>query len=135
MKVVSACLAGVPCRYDCQAKERTQIREWVERGEAVAVCPEQMGGLSTPRPPAEIQNGRVITREGADVTVEFKAGADVALKVALEKGATEAFLKSKSPSCGVGRIYDGTFSGVTVEGNGFFAEALIKAGIRVQAVD
>lgn len=135
MKVVSACLAGVPCRFDCQAKERAQIREWVEKGEAVAVCPEQMGGLSTPRPPSEIQNGRVMTNQGTDVTAQFIAGAEVALKVALEKGATEAYLKSKSPSCGVGVIYDGSFSGKTVEGNGFFTEALLKAGIKVTAVD
>lgn len=135
MKVVSACLAGIPCRFDCQAKERTQIREWVERGEAVAVCPEQMGGLSTPRPPAEIRGGRVVTNEGVDVTAEFRAGADAALRVALENGATEAYLKSKSPSCGVGQIYDGTFSGATIEGNGLFVDVLIQAGIRVQAVD
>lgn len=101
----------------------------------MAVCPEQMGGLSTPRPPSEIQNGRVMTNQGTDVTAQFIAGAEVALKVALEKGATEAYLKSKSPSCGVGVIYDGSFSGKTVEGNGFFTEALLKAGIKVTAVD
>lgn len=135
MKVVSACLAGVPCRFDCQAKERAQIREWVEQGLAVAVCPEQMGGLSTPRPPSEIQNGRVMTNQGVDVTAQFVAGAEAALKVALENGATEAYLKSKSPSCGVGQIYDGSFSGKTTEGNGFFTEALLKAGVKVTPVD
>lgn len=135
MKVVSACLAGVPCRFDCQAKERAQVRDWVEQGLAVAVCPEQMGGLSTPRPPSEIQNGKVMTNQGVDVTAAFVAGAEVALKVALENGATEAYLKSKSPSCGFGRIYDGSFTGKTVEGNGLFAEALLKAGIKVTEVD
>lgn len=135
MKIVSACLAGVPCRYDCQAKERRQIREWVEKGEAVAVCPEQMGGLPTPRPPAERQGELIKTREGVDVTVEYRAGAEAALQVALEQGATEAYLKSKSPMCGVGRIYDGRFQGQVVPGNGVFAQKLIDAGLAVHEVD
>lgn len=135
MKIVSACLAGVPCRFDCQAKERAQIREWVEQGEAVAVCPEQMGGLSTPRPPSEIQGDKVVTNQGIDVTAQFKAGAEAAMEVAREYEVTEAYLKSKSPSCGFGKIYDGTFSGKTVDGNGYFAEALVKAGVRVHAID
>lgn len=135
MKVVSACLAGVPCRFDCKAKERAQIREWVEQGLAVAVCPEQMGGLSTPRPPAEIQGDRVRTNQGVDVTAEYLAGAKAAYKVAQEHGATEAYLKSKSPMCGFGRIYDGQFSGGLIVGNGVFAEILLKAGLIVHEVD
>ena len=135
MKIVSACLAGIPCRFDCQAKERAQIKEWVEQGLAVAVCPEQMGGLSTPRPPSEMRGDKVVTIDGADVTAEFKLGAEVAFKVAQENRATEAYLKSKSPSCGVNRIYDGSFSGVTKEGHGIFAQRLLDAGLTVHEID
>jgi len=135
MKIVSACLAGVPCRYDCKAKERSQIREWVEQGLAVAVCPEQMGGLSTPRPPAEIQGEKVITIHGADVTAEYQAGAKAAFQVAQSNQATEAYLKSKSPMCGVGRIYDGSFQGHTTLGNGVFAQMLVDAGLKVYEID
>ncbi|WP_413288634.1 DUF523 domain-containing protein [Bdellovibrio sp. HCB337] len=135
MKVVSACLAGVPCRYDCQAKERAQIREWVEQGLAVAVCPEQLGGLSTPRPPAEKQGDRIRTNQGVDVTAEYQAGAEAAYKIAQDHGATEAYLKSKSPMCGVGRIYNGQFTGELVAGDGVFAEKLLSAGLKVYEVD
>jgi uncharacterized protein YbbK (DUF523 family) len=135
MKIVSACLAGVPCRYDCKAKERSQIREWVEQGLAVAVCPEQMGGLSTPRPPAEIQGQKVMTIHGADVTVEYQNGARAAFQVAQSSNASEAYLKSKSPMCGVGRIYDGSFQGQTIPGNGVFAQLLVNAGLKVHEID
>ena len=135
MKIVSACLAGVPCRYDCQAKERAQIKEWVEQGVAVAVCPEQMGGLSTPRPPSEMRGEEVITIDGKVVTAAFLKGAEAAFQVAKENRATEAYLKSKSPSCGVGGIYDGTFFGRTKEGDGIFARRLLGAGLIVHEVD
>lgn len=135
MKIVSACLAGVPCRFDCQAKERAQIKEWVEQGLAVAVCPEQMGGLSTPRPPAEIQGKRVVSIQGQDVTAEYQAGAEAAFQVAQSQQATEAYLKSKSPMCGVGRIYDGTFQGQLKSGDGIFAGKLKEAGLQVYEVD
>lgn len=135
MKIVSACLAGIPCRFDCQAKERTLIKEWVESGEAIAVCPEQLGGLSTPRPPAEIQGDKVITNQGVDVTAEYQLGAQKSLEIALENNVTEAYLKSRSPMCGYKKIYDGTYSGKLVEGHGIFAQALLKNGITVNEVD
>ena len=118
MKIVSACLAGVPCRYDCQAKERAHIKAWVDNGEAIAVCPEEMGGLPTPRPPAEKIGDKVISVHGVDVTAEYKLGAEKALAIAKQNGVTEAYLKSKSPMCGYKNIYDGTYSGKVIPGNG-----------------
>ena len=99
------------------------------------MCPEQLGGLSTPRPPAEQQSGQVRTQAGVDVTEAYQAGAKAALEIALKHGATEAFLKSKSPMCGVDRIYDGTFSGALIAGDGIFTQELKKAGIRVESVE
>src|SRR5690606_32936322 len=99
------------------------------------VCPEQMGGLSTPREPSEIQNGRVVTVSGKDVTKEFETGAREALNMAILVNAQEAFLKSKSPSCGLNEIYDGTFSGKLVNGDGFFTKLLKERGIKVHSVD
>lgn len=135
MKIVSACLAGVHCRYDCQAKTRNDVAEMVRAGEAIPVCPEQLGGLSTPRPPAEGKGGKIMTKTGLDVTSQYLKGAEEALEIARLCGADEALLKSKSPMCGSGRIYDGTFSGTLIEGNGVFAELLKKHGIKVTEVD
>ncbi|WP_415063547.1 DUF523 domain-containing protein [Bdellovibrio sp.] len=135
MKIVSACLSGSHCRFDCQAKTRTEIQAMVQRGEALPVCPEQLGGLSTPRPPAERVGEQVLTKQGKDVTSEFLRGAEEALQIAKLCGATEAFLKSKSPMCGSNRIYDGSFSGNVIAGDGVFAALLKKNGIKVTEVD
>ncbi|WII70566.1 DUF523 domain-containing protein [Bdellovibrio sp. 22V] len=135
MKIVSACLSGVHCRYDCKAQARTPIEEMVQKGEAIPVCPEQMGGLSTPRPPAERIGDKVLTKTGADVTEQYLRGAEEALKIAKLCGATEALLKSKSPMCGADKIYDGTFSGALKDGDGIFAELLKKHGIKVTVID
>lgn len=135
MKIVSACLSGVHCRYDCKAQTRSEIEEMVKNGEAIPVCPEQMGGLSTPRPPAERIGNKVLTNAGADVTDQYQRGAEEALRIAQLAGATEALLKSKSPMCGYGKIYDGTFTGTTIDGDGVFAELLKKHGIKITAVD
>lgn len=135
MKIVSACLSGIHCRYDCKAQARSTIEEMVKKGEAIPVCPEQMGGLPTPRPPAERIGDKVLTNQGKDVTAEYQRGAEEALRIAMLAGATEALLKSKSPMCGVGQVYDGTFSGSLIEGDGVFAEILKKNGIKVTAVD
>ncbi|MFS4459050.1 DUF523 domain-containing protein [Bdellovibrio sp. HCB2-146] len=135
MKIVSACLSGVHCRYDCQAKTRVDVADMVKRGEAIPVCPEQLGGLTTPRPPAERIGDKVLTNGGADVTAEYQRGAEEALQIAKLCCATEALLKSKSPMCGVGKIYDGTFSGNTKPGDGVFAELLKKHGIKVTEID
>lgn len=134
-KIVSACLAGFHCRFDCASKERADIKQMVESGEAIAVCPEQMGGLSTPREPSEIVGKKVLTSSGRDVTQEFELGAQEALKMAMLVNASEAFLKSKSPSCGLGKIYDGTFSGKLVDGDGYFVKLLKERGIKVYSVD
>lgn len=133
--IVSACLAGLECRYDCASQERAFIRELVEKGEAIPVCPEQMGGLPTPRPPAEIQGERVISVEGKDVSYEYARGAREALKIAELIGAREALLKSKSPMCGSGKVYDGSFQGKLVEGDGIFTRLLKKKGLKVTSVD
>jgi uncharacterized protein YbbK (DUF523 family) len=135
MKIVSACLSGVHCRYDCKAQARPDIEAMVKNGEAIPVCPEQMGGLPTPRPPAERIGDKVLTDKGIDVTTEYNRGAEEALQIAKLVGATEALLKSKSPMCGCNKIYDGTFTGTTKDGDGVFAELLKKHNIKVTPID
>lgn len=142
MKAVSACMAGVPCRFDGQAKPTATAQELVERGEAVLLCPEELGGLPTPRPPAEIVGGdgddvldghaTVRTADGMDVTEEYVRGARRAADLAQEHGVTSAVLKSKSPACGCSKIYDGTHSGAMVAGRGVFAAELLRRGIAVE---
>lgn len=135
MKIVSACLSGVHCRYDCKAQARADIEDMVKKGEAIPVCPEQLGGLPTPRPPAERIGDKVLTNKGADVTAEYQRGAEEALQIAKLVGATEALLKSKSPMCGCNKIYDGTFTGQTKDGDGVFTELLKKHNIKVTPID
>ena len=132
MKLVSACLAGVKCRYDGNAKPDRKIMEMVKSGKAIPVCPEQLGGLPTPRPATELINGRAFTCDGRDVTVALRKGAAEALKIAKLSGCKEAVLKAKSPSCGSGEIYDGSFSGKLVKGDGITAALLKKNGIKVK---
>lgn len=134
-KIVSACLAGFHCRFDCASKERAEIKRMVEHGEAIPVCPEQMGGLSTPREPSEMVGDKVLSKSGREVTREFELGAQEALKMAILVNAEEAYLKSKSPSCGSDLIYDGTFSGKLVQGDGVFTKLLKERGIKVHSVD
>lgn len=144
MKLVSACLAGIPCRFDGKAKPLAAAQTLVASGCALAVCPEQVGGLPTPRPAAEITGGdgsdvlagsaRVVTAAGADVTEHFINGARTAAQRAVDAGVDEALLKSKSPACGCTRIFDGTHSGRLKEGHGVFAAALKERGIRVTEV-
>ena len=141
MKLVSACLAGCECRYDGKANTIKTFVEMVEQGEAVFICPEQMGGLSTPRPPAEIIGGsgedvldgkaKVMTNTGEDVTDQFKKGAYETLRAAKIIGAKEVILKESSPSCGSGKIYDGTFSAQKEAGNGVTAALLKRNGFHV----
>ena len=131
--LVSACLLGTPCRYDGTGKLDPALDQLRAQGHAlVPVCPEVLGGLSTPRPPAELQpDGRVVTREGGDVTAEYRAGAEQALTLAQKHGCTCAVLKERSPSCGHGSIYDGTFARTLVPGFGVTAELLKTHGIAV----
>ena len=129
--MVSACLAGTPCRYDGRSNLRPEIAALVERGEAVPVCPEVLGGLPTPRTPSERRADRVFSASGDDVTAAFLAGAEAALYIAEECGCCAAVLKARSPSCGCGRIYDGTFSHTLIDGDGLFAALLRKKGFQL----
>lgn len=130
--IVSACLAGIFCRYNGDTIPCEPVVELVRQGRAIPFCPEAHGGLPTPRPPCEIIDGRIINKEGEDQTDEFLRGAEEGLRLAQLVGAQEAILKAGSPSCGSGTIYDGTFSGVRIPGNGVFAELLLKHGITVR---
>lgn len=129
--LVSACLAGEKCRYDGTAASHPVVQELVKRGLAVAVCPEALGGLPTPREPMELLGGRVIGKGGTDHTKAVASGARMACLVAVQKGCTRAILKARSPSCGVGKVYDGTFSGKLVPGNGLLAALLKDEGVEV----
>lgn len=157
MYVVSECLLGVKCKYNGGHNLSPDIVEFLKDKEYITVCPETMGGLQSPRPPAEIQpDGRVVNKEGKDVTAEFEKGAALALKkvyAALMRGAgddccaadfisegrmlersgapVKAILKANSPSCGCGRIYDGTFSGTLKDGDGLTASLFRRNGIEL----
>ena len=129
--LVSACLLGVPCRYDGRSVACGRVCDEAVRRGWIPVCPEILGGLPTPRCPAERREGRVITREGGDVTEAYARGAEQALSLARLYGVRAALLKERSPSCGRGRIYDGTFTGTLIAGSGVTAERLAQAGIPV----
>lgn len=135
--LVSACLCGKDCKWDGGNNKNQKLLDYMEsmRGKAefYEVCPEQMGGLSTPRPASEIraEDRCVVNTEGNDVTEEFERGAELALQVAKKYGCTLAILKERSPSCGCHGIYDGTFSKKIVDGMGKTAELLTANGIRV----
>lgn len=132
MLIVSRCLTGEPCRYDGRDNLVPELRDLAEAGKAAAVCPEVLGGLPTPRTPSErTADGRVIARDGADVTEAFCLGAERAMEICRESGCTGAVLKSRSPSCGCGEIYDGSFTGTRVPGCGVFAQRLLDVGVSV----
>lgn len=136
MYLVSSCLAGINCRYDGRNSENKFVVELIKQGKAIPVCPEQLGGLPIPRICCEIAinkdgSKKVISKYGKDFTKEFLDGGEKTLAIAKITGIKKAILKSKSPSCGCGLIYDGTFSGNLIEGNGTAAELLIKNGIEV----
>ena len=129
--LVSACLLGCPCRYDGTAKADPRVLALMERHTLIPVCPEQLGGLPTPRLPSERREGSVFDRGGKDVTVQYRQGAEEVLRLARLYGCTHAVLKERSPSCGSGQIYDGSFSHVLVPGSGVAAELLAQNGITV----
>ncbi len=141
MILVSACLAGVNCKYNGGNNNSEKIAAMVAAGEALPVCPEQLGGCATPRPAGEISGGTgadvldgkcsAVRKNGEDVTAYLVKGAEETLKIAKLSGATKAVLKARSPSCGCGAVYDGTFSGKLVKGNGVTAELLVRNGIEV----
>lgn len=129
--IVSACLLGVSCRYDGNSKPNEKIIDLKEKYNLIPICPEIMGGLPTPRMPAEIKDGRVKTENGIDVTEEYKKGAGEAIKLAKLFGCKKAILKENSPSCGCGKIYNGEFTRTLKDGNGITAELFMKNGIDV----
>lgn len=132
MKIlVSACLLGKNCKYNGGNNLNQGVLEFIEGHEVIGVCPEQLGGLSTPRLPAEIVDGVVTNKEGVSVDAQFRKGAQTALAVALENKVDLAILQSRSPSCGVKEIYDGSFSGKKIKGQGVFAKLLSARGIKV----
>ena len=130
--VVSSCLAGIKCRYDGTDKKNDYVCSLVESGVAEPMCAECLGGLSTPRDPAEIVGDRVITKNGKDVTKEYNLGAEKVLEYCKNNNIKEAILMDKSPSCGL-RVYDGTFSGKLIEKPGITAQRLLDNGIIVRS--
>ncbi len=135
MIIVSACLAGVECRYNGSSYAVPQIIEMVIQGRAIPICPEILAGLPTPRPPVEQYEGKIISLNGDDQTALYRAGAKMGLEIAVVSGCLKAILKSKSPTCGAGWIYDGTFSGNLISGDGIFAKMLKEKGIEVCTED
>lgn len=142
--LVSACLAGVACRYDGGSCPLPEVTGLVRAGRAIPVCPEQLGGLPTPRPRAEIRGGdgadvlagraRVVDEAGRDMTDAFRRGAEEVLRLARLTGARRALLKARSPSCGAGEIYDGSFRGTLRPGDGVTAALLRREGLEVRSL-
>jgi len=141
MIIVSACLAGINCKYNGGNNADDRIIELVSKGQAIPLCPEQLGGCPTPRLKTEIEKGsgaevldgkcRVVREDGRDMTEEFLKGAQETLKIARLLNVKKAILKSKSPSCGCSKVYDGTFSKKLIDGNGVASELLLRNGIKV----
>lgn len=129
--LVSACLFGNNCRYKGDNCKNEKVLALGKEYELIPICPEQMGGLSTPRNPAERVGDKIISSAGVDVSKEYRAGAELALKLAKENDVEFCVLKANSPSCGKGTIYDGTFSGEKINGNGVTTELLEANGFKV----
>ena len=130
--LVSACLLGCKCRYDAKLKTCEKVKALAADNILIPVCPEQMGGLTTPRNPSERVGDKVIMNNGTDVTENYRTGAETALMIAELNGVDYAILKSGSPACGSGLIYDGSFSGKKIPGDGVAAELLKKNGFQVK---
>ncbi|BDQ38222.1 hypothetical protein SYK_25820 [Pseudodesulfovibrio nedwellii] len=130
--IVSACLAGMYCRYNGDTQPHETIIELVSQGQAIPFCPEVHGGLSTPRAPCEIQENKVVDSDGIDRTEAFQRGAEEGLRLARLVGSHEAILKARSPSCGSSEIYDGTFSSTRIAGDGLFARLLKDNGFSIR---
>ena len=133
--IVSSCLLGCACRYKGDDCKNEKILELAKEHILLGVCPEQMGGLETPRDPSEIVGDKVLSCAGRDVTAQYQKGAEAALYLAKLKHVDFAILKAKSPSCGKGLIYDGTFTGNKVPGNGVTVSLLLENGIPVYTED
>ncbi len=130
--LVSRCLLGCVCRYDGKSCPNEKVLDLGKENILIGVCPECDGGLPTPRAPSERIDGRVMMKTGEDVTENYRRGAQIALRLAKELHADYAVLKSKSPSCGCGVIYDGTFTGTLIPGNGATSELFLQNGIPVK---
>lgn len=136
MKImVSGCLLGENCKYNGGNNFSEKVAEYIKGHEVISVCPECLGGLPTPRVPAEIVNGVVTNKEGVIVDEEFRKGAEIALELAKKEKIDLAILQSRSPSCGTKQIYDGTFSGKRIDGQGVFAKLLGENGFRMIDVE
>lgn len=129
--LVSACLLGENCKYSGGNNKNDSVIKLSEHFELIPICPECFGGLPIPREPSEIVGDRVLSKSGEDVTAQFVEGAEQTLYIAREKNCPAALLKERSPSCGCGVIYDGTFSGALTEGNGITADLLLQNEIAV----
>jgi uncharacterized protein YbbK (DUF523 family) len=132
MRLCSACLLGIRCRFDGKSNFNPKIKKLASKEILIPICPEQLGGLPSPRPPCEIRNQKVLTKDGKDLTNLFKKGAKEVLKIAKLLKIKKAILKQRSPSCGYGQIYDGTFSNKVIKNFGILAKLLIDNGIEVQ---
>lgn len=133
--IVSACLLGCNCKYSGGNNRNEKLIQLKDRYHLIPICPEVDGGLPTPRPPCEIVKDKVRTKDGRDYTSYFQKGAKLSLATAKKEGATLAILKSRSPSCGYGQIYDGSFSGKLIAGKGLTAELLEQNGIKIYNED
>ncbi|MCG8531131.1 MAG: DUF523 domain-containing protein [Desulfovibrionales bacterium] len=131
--VVSACLAGCNCRYDGSNTVDEEIQALIKEGKALPVCPEQLGGFATPRIPFELVGDRAYRKDGVDITERMEDGVIEAEKLVKLAGCTHAILQPRSPSCGFGSIYDGSFTGDQIEGHGLFAQRLIDMGLTVSS--
>ncbi|MBS7576321.1 MULTISPECIES: DUF523 domain-containing protein [unclassified Enterococcus] len=129
--IVSSCILGKYCRYNGSNAINPSVIEWLKDHEAVSLCPEVLAGLGTPRPSAELNNGRVKEVTGDDVTELYQKGVQLAMSDINESEIDLAILQSRSPTCGVNQIYNGNFDGQLIEGQGIFAQYLISKGIRV----
>jgi len=133
--LVSACLLGDNCKYNGGNNYNEEIVEFLKDKEYIKICPECMGGLSIPRSPSEIKDNRVINKLGIDVTKEYVKGAEESLLIAKKENIKKAILKSNSPSCGVGKIYNGNFEKVLIDGDGITSRLLKENGIEVISSD
>ena len=129
--VVSACLLGENCKYNGGNNFDPKVAEFVKGREVIPVCPEVLAGLGIPRIPMEIVNGRVVNRDGQDLDDALRAAAAQILEQLSHEDVECVILKSRSPTCGVKQVYDGTFSGALIDGSGVLAQALKEAGIRI----
>ncbi len=132
---ISACLLGENCKYNGGNNRNEAVLEFLKDKEIIAVCPEVAGGLPTPRIPAELVNGAAVNREGKSVDTEFRRGVELTLEKLADEEVELVILQPRSPSCGVKQIYDGSFTGTLINGQGMLAGALMEKGYKVLDAD